>query len=164
MHNCVIAMGKFQELGCQLLLHPSYSPALAPSDYFLFLNMEKWLGGKNVALMMRLLVKWTLFLNGGNSHIFSERIQKIKSNWNVLKRKIINMQFLQGTNVRKFTSTFGLRWWCKSRWHLYGWSWRIQTRKMKQQIEYRHKRILKLQGSSNNGKNRKTFLCKLQIT
>ncbi|CAK9816435.1 Mariner Mos1 transposase [Anthophora plagiata] len=31
------------ELGYQILLHPSSSPDLAPSDYYLFPNMKKWL-------------------------------------------------------------------------------------------------------------------------
>jgi len=29
-----------------LLSHPPYSPDLASSDFFLFPNMKKWLGGK----------------------------------------------------------------------------------------------------------------------
>lgn len=29
-----------------LLQHPAYSPDLVPSDYFLFPNLKKWLGGR----------------------------------------------------------------------------------------------------------------------
>jgi len=32
--------------GYELLLHPAYSPDLAPCDYFLFPNLKKWFGGK----------------------------------------------------------------------------------------------------------------------
>jgi histone-lysine N-methyltransferase SETMAR len=39
-------MAKIHELGYELLLHPPYSPDLAPSVYFLFPNLKKWLGGK----------------------------------------------------------------------------------------------------------------------
>ena len=41
VHTCVLSMAKFHEL----LPHPPYSPDLDPSDYFLFSNLKKWLGG-----------------------------------------------------------------------------------------------------------------------
>ena len=34
------------ELKFELLSHAPYSPDLAPSDYFLFPNLKKWLGGR----------------------------------------------------------------------------------------------------------------------
>jgi len=34
------------ELGYELIPHPSYSPNLAPCDFFLFPNLKTWLGGK----------------------------------------------------------------------------------------------------------------------
>ena len=46
VHTCAVAMAKIHELGYKLLPHPPYSPDLAPSDYFLFPNLKKWLGGK----------------------------------------------------------------------------------------------------------------------
>ncbi|XP_066449643.1 histone-lysine N-methyltransferase SETMAR-like [Eleutherodactylus coqui] len=38
-------MAKLVELGFQLVDHPPYSPDLAPSDYHLFLNLNKHLKG-----------------------------------------------------------------------------------------------------------------------
>lgn len=46
VHTSTIAMAKFHELRFELLPHPPYSPDLAPSDFFLFPNLKKWLGGK----------------------------------------------------------------------------------------------------------------------
>ncbi|XP_066257540.1 histone-lysine N-methyltransferase SETMAR-like [Euwallacea similis] len=40
---------KINQSGFELFPHPPHSPDLAPSDYFLFSNMEKWLGGKRFA-------------------------------------------------------------------------------------------------------------------
>ena len=40
--HVLIAAAKINELKLQLLAHTSYSPYLAPSDYFLFLNLKKW--------------------------------------------------------------------------------------------------------------------------
>ena len=45
-HTSTIAMAKFHELRYELLPHPPYSPDLAPSDFFLFPNLKKWLAGK----------------------------------------------------------------------------------------------------------------------
>ena len=39
-------MAKIIELKFELLEHPPYSPDLAPSDFFLFPNLKKWLGGQ----------------------------------------------------------------------------------------------------------------------
>ena len=46
VHTSTIAMAKFHELRYELLPHPPYSPDLAPSDFFLFPNLKKWLAGK----------------------------------------------------------------------------------------------------------------------
>ena len=42
-------MAKINDLKFELMPHPPYSPDLAPSDYFLFPNLKKWLGGKRFA-------------------------------------------------------------------------------------------------------------------
>jgi histone-lysine N-methyltransferase SETMAR len=42
-------MAKINELKFELLPHAPYSPDLAPSDYFLFPNLKKWLSGKRFA-------------------------------------------------------------------------------------------------------------------
>ena len=49
VHTSVIAVAKINELKFELLPHAPYSPDLAPSDYFLFPNLKKWLGGKRFA-------------------------------------------------------------------------------------------------------------------
>ena len=46
VYTCVVSMAKYHELRYELLPHPPYSPDSAPSDYFLFPNLKKWLGGK----------------------------------------------------------------------------------------------------------------------
>ena len=49
VHTSARAMAKIRELKFELLPHAPYSPDLAPSDYFLFPNLKKWLGGKRFA-------------------------------------------------------------------------------------------------------------------
>ncbi|KAG5328173.1 SETMR methyltransferase, partial [Acromyrmex charruanus] len=48
IHACPAPMVKFNEFCYELLPHPTYSPDLAPCDYFLFPNLKKWFGGKKV--------------------------------------------------------------------------------------------------------------------
>ena len=42
-HTSNIVQAKKHELGFESLLHPPYSPDLAPSDYYLFPNLKRWL-------------------------------------------------------------------------------------------------------------------------
>ena len=41
----LVAMSKINDLRFELLPHPPYSPDLAPSDYYLFPNLKRWLQG-----------------------------------------------------------------------------------------------------------------------
>ena len=43
VHTCAFSMTKIMKLKFELLQH---SPDLAPSDFFLFPNLKKWLGGQ----------------------------------------------------------------------------------------------------------------------
>ncbi|CAH2093031.1 unnamed protein product [Euphydryas editha] len=46
-HTAKVTRNKIEELGSfKLLLHPAFSPDLAPSDYYLFRSMAKFLRGK----------------------------------------------------------------------------------------------------------------------
>lgn len=46
VHSSVVAMAKIDEFKFELFPEPLYSPDLAPSNYYLFPNLKKWLGGK----------------------------------------------------------------------------------------------------------------------
>ena len=45
-HKSLVAMSAVHDCGFELIDHPPYSPDLAPSDYFLFPNLKKYLAGK----------------------------------------------------------------------------------------------------------------------
>ena len=47
VHTCKIAMDAVEQNGYKLILHPAYSPDLAPSDYFLFPNLKKDIRGRH---------------------------------------------------------------------------------------------------------------------
>ena len=46
VHTCKVAMDAVERNGYELIPHPAYSPDLAPSDFFLFLNLKKDIYGK----------------------------------------------------------------------------------------------------------------------
>ena len=46
-HTSLVTREKLLELGWDVLLHPSYSPDLAPSHYFLFRSLQNSSNGKN---------------------------------------------------------------------------------------------------------------------
>ena len=41
VHTCKVAMDAVERNGYELIPHPAYLPDLAPSDFFLFPNLEK---------------------------------------------------------------------------------------------------------------------------
>ena len=45
VHTCKVAMDAVERNGYELIPHPAYSPDLAPSDFFLFLNLKKDIRG-----------------------------------------------------------------------------------------------------------------------
>ena len=45
-HTSNIAQAKKHELGFESFPHPPYSPDLAPSHYYLFPNLKRWLCGR----------------------------------------------------------------------------------------------------------------------
>ena len=47
VHTCKIAMDAVERNGYELIPHPTYSPDLAPSDYFLFPNLKKDIRGRH---------------------------------------------------------------------------------------------------------------------
>ncbi|GFT36024.1 histone-lysine N-methyltransferase SETMAR [Trichonephila clavipes] len=47
-HTSVVPRQNLWELGWKVLMHPQYSPYLAPSDYYLFLALQNFLGDKKL--------------------------------------------------------------------------------------------------------------------
>ena len=47
IHKCNIVQTAIRKAGFVELNHPAYSPDVAPSDYYLFSNLNKFLCGKN---------------------------------------------------------------------------------------------------------------------
>lgn len=94
---------KLNELNYNLLPHLTYSPDLAPNDYYLFLNLnrtlqeKKFSSNKDVTMKLMHIMKaltnitiWKIFkwkrINGRNISIWKENMLKNKTNFCQRKR------------------------------------------------------------------------------
>ena len=75
---CVIYMAKFHKLRYELLPHPPYSPDIAPSDYFLFPNLKKWLGGKRFYSNDEIISQTNTYFEDLEKSFSLEGIQKLE--------------------------------------------------------------------------------------
>ena len=74
-------MAKLHELRYELLPHPPYSTALAPSDYFLFPNLKKWLGEKCFYSKVEIISQTNTYFEDFEKSYFLEGIQKLEKRW-----------------------------------------------------------------------------------
>lgn len=80
-HSSAIATAKLVELRYELLPHPPYSPDLAPSDFFLFPNMKKWLGGKRFAANEEVISETEAYFAEFEKSYFCDGLKKLEHRW-----------------------------------------------------------------------------------
>lgn len=80
-HSSTVAQAKLHELRYELLPHPPYSPDLAPSDFFLFPNMKKWLAGKRFTSNDEVKCETEAYFGDLNKSYFTEGIKKLEYRW-----------------------------------------------------------------------------------
>lgn len=81
-HKCKISMEKFEELGFELLPHPAYSPDLAPSDYYLFPNLKRWLCGKRFENNEEVEFETDGYFGRLQPEYYLKGIRKLEDRWN----------------------------------------------------------------------------------
>ncbi|KAG5324483.1 SETMR methyltransferase, partial [Acromyrmex heyeri] len=85
VHTCPIT--KFNEFRYELLPHPTYSSDLAscdyflPCDFFLFLNLKKWFGGKKFTSNEEVIAKTEAYFAEFDKSYFSEGLKKWQKRW-----------------------------------------------------------------------------------
>ncbi|KAG5335599.1 SETMR methyltransferase, partial [Acromyrmex charruanus] len=85
VHTCPAPMAKFNEFRYELLPHPTYSPDLAPCDYFLFPNLKKSFGGKRFTTREQLIAETEAYLEGLDKSYYSDGLKKLENRWIELK-------------------------------------------------------------------------------
>lgn len=93
-HTSQVVAAKLHDLRFEVLPHPPYSPDLAPSDYFLFPKLKKWLAGLKFTSSDEVIAETNAFCAELDKSHYTEGIKKLASRWS----KCIE---LQGDYVEK---------------------------------------------------------------
>jgi histone-lysine N-methyltransferase SETMAR len=78
MHMSAKSQAAIRQCGFQQLNHPPYSPELAPSDYFLFRVMKKFLRGKRFSSGEEVKEAVTTWFEELSKYIFSRGIKSLQ--------------------------------------------------------------------------------------
>ena len=81
-HKSMKTRVKLNELGFELLPHPPYSPNLAPSDYWLFVNLKKMLQGKRFVSNEELIVETEAYFVSKDESFYGKGIERLEKRWN----------------------------------------------------------------------------------
>jgi len=81
-HKSVLTMAKINELKFELLEHPPYSPDLAPSDFWLFPHLKKFLRGKRFSSNEEVIATVEGYFAGLPENHFKDGIHKLEDRWN----------------------------------------------------------------------------------
>ena len=80
-HTSTVVAAKLHNLHFEVLAHAPYSPDLAPSDYFLFPNLKKWLAGKRFSSNNEVKAETNAYFAELNKSYYTEGIKKLESRW-----------------------------------------------------------------------------------
>ena len=80
-HMSTVTMAAIQKCGFQLIKDPPYSPDLAPSDYYLFLKMNKELCGHHFAVDDDIMNAVDHFLRDQNGTSYTQGNRLLHAHW-----------------------------------------------------------------------------------
>ncbi|QQP54762.1 Transposase, partial [Caligus rogercresseyi] len=80
-HTSLVTRHKLWELSWEVLMHPTYSPDLAPSDNYLFLSMANDFGGEKFASRKACENLPTHFFANRDEDFYERGIMKLTSKW-----------------------------------------------------------------------------------
>jgi len=80
-HTSLVTRQKLMELGWELMLHPPYSPDLAPSDYYLFRSLQNYLNDKTFNDDEAVKSHLNQFFADKNQKFYERGIMKLPERW-----------------------------------------------------------------------------------
>ena len=80
-HISLVTRQKMRELGWEVLMHPPYSPDLAPSDYHLFRSLKNSLNGVKFALKEACENRFVQFFAHKSQKFYSTGIMILPEKW-----------------------------------------------------------------------------------
>lgn len=86
-HTSAVTKEFMAELGWELMMHPPYSPDLAPSDYYLFSHLQLFLRGGIFNSADDVISDVKLFFNSRTPEFYSKGIKKLPKRW----QKVIDL-------------------------------------------------------------------------
>ena len=86
-HTFLVTRKKLFELGRGVMLHPPYSPDLAPSDYFLFRSLQNHLNGKTFHSNESVKNELIQFFAPKNQTFCESGIMKLTERWQKVVEK-----------------------------------------------------------------------------
>jgi len=101
-HTSLKAMAKLDQLRFELVAHPPYSPDLAPSDYYVFPNLKRWLQGKRFTSSEKIIAETEAYFEGLDVSYYRKGIEMLENQVYRPRRQLcwgINITFAQKTFV-----------------------------------------------------------------
>ncbi|CAK9811656.1 Histone-lysine N-methyltransferase SETMAR [Anthophora quadrimaculata] len=80
-HTSIVTRQKLRELGWEVLMHPPYSPDLAPSDYHLFRALQNFLSDKKLASREDCENRLLQFFANKDQDFYERGIMKLRLKW-----------------------------------------------------------------------------------
>ena len=81
-HKLIATMAKLPELHFELLSHPSYSPDLAPSNYWLFADLKRMLPEKRFGSNEEVISETEAYFEAKDKSFYKKGIELLKKYWN----------------------------------------------------------------------------------
>ena len=81
VHTCKIAMDAVESNEYELIPHPTYSPDLAPSDYFLFPNLKKDIRGRHFWSNEEVVAAVEEWVRDKDPGFFSSGLMALEHRW-----------------------------------------------------------------------------------
>ncbi|EGI59173.1 Mariner Mos1 transposase [Acromyrmex echinatior] len=80
-HTFLKAMVKLDQLRFKLVAHPPYSPDLAPSDYYLFSNLKRWLQGRRFTSNEEVIAETEAYFEGLDVPYYRKGIEMLENRY-----------------------------------------------------------------------------------
>ena len=80
-HKSAVALAAIHDCGFQLVEHPSYSPDLVLSDYYLFPKLKSYLCGNHLATDDDVIIAVNEYLEDQTSKFYEEGTKKLHDRW-----------------------------------------------------------------------------------
>ena len=77
-HKSIAKIAKLHKLHFELLPHPPYSLDLAPSDYYLFANLNRLLQGKRFGSNEEVIARTEAYFESNNKSFYKKKLQNVR--------------------------------------------------------------------------------------